>query len=95
MLGHVCGQLGWTPWGEGFLLLLVIWLIPIHTRIIQPLVVGHSGGREYKKYYLGGLCYIGKTLHMCTTPKQHCSTSLLGYIAELLGEKVGLNSKVA
>ena len=27
-LGYVYGQLGWTPWGKGFLQFLVIWLSP-------------------------------------------------------------------
>ena len=67
---HVSGQLGWTPWGEGFLLGFVVWFIPIHTRMRYPLVVDHSNGRECKGCYLGGLCYVRDTLNVCTTPQQ-------------------------
>ena len=44
-LGHVFGQLDWTPRGEEFLLLFITWFIPIHTRMGHPLGVGHSGDR--------------------------------------------------
>ena len=91
-LGRVSGQLGWTPWSEGFLL-FVSWFIPIHTRMSHPLVMGHYGGREYKDYCLGSLCHISKTLHMCTTPQQHCGISLRheqGYNAVMLVAKLGL-----
>ena len=87
----VSGQLRWTPWGEGFLLLFVIWFIPIHTRKCHPLFVGHSDGVEYKGCYLGSLCYIRNALHMCKTPQKHCGISLLyeqGHSAEVLGKIV-------
>ena len=56
-LGHISGQLGWSPWGEGIPWLFVIWCIPIHTRISYPLIVGHSGGGECRSYCLGSLYY--------------------------------------
>ena len=54
-LEHFSGQLGWTPWGKGFLLFLIIWFTPIHTRMSHPLGVSHSGGGEVKGCCLGGL----------------------------------------
>ena len=89
--GHVSGQLGWTPWGEGFLLFLIIWFSPIHTRMIHPLGAGYSGGKKCKVCCLGDLWYISNTLYMCTTLQQHCGISLLyeqGYTAEVLGKTV-------
>ena len=47
--------------------------------------------RKCKGCCLGGLCYISNTLHICTTPQQHCSTNLLyeqGHSAEVLGKAV-------
>ena len=75
--GASSGQLGWTPWGEGFLLIFTIWFTPIRTKMSHPLGVGHFGGWACKDYFLGGLFYVSNTLHVCTTPQQHCSTSLL------------------
>ena len=76
-LGHASSQLGWIPWGEGFPLFLVIWFIPIHTKMSHLLGMGYPGSGQCKGCWLGGLCYVSKTLHMCTTLQQHCGTSLL------------------
>ena len=43
------------PWGEGFPILFVIWIISIHPKISHPLGVGYSGGGECKCCCLGGL----------------------------------------
>ena len=81
------GQLGLIPWGEGFLLLFIVWFISIHTRRSHPLGIGHSSSGESKGCCLGGLCYLSNTLHVCTTPQKHHSISLLyeyDHIAEVL-----------
>ena len=91
-LGHISNQLGWTPWGERFLLLLVFWLIPIHTKMSYFLGVGYFGGGECKGYCLGGFCHISNTLHMYTTPKQNSGISLLheqGHTTKVLGKALG------
>ena len=95
-LYHVSGKLGWTPWGQRFFLIFVLWFIPIQTRINHPLGVGHSLGVGYslggecKGCCLGGLCQIS-TLYICIISQLHCSTSLLykqGYTDEVLGKTV-------
>ena len=50
-----------------------------------------SGVNIGKVCYLGGLCYVSNTLHVCTMLQQHYGTSLLyeqGHSAEVLGKTV-------
>ena len=67
-LGYVPGQLGWTSWGEGFILLYVNWFIPIHTTMSYPLGTGHSSGGECKGYCIGSFYNVINTLHESKTP---------------------------
>ena len=93
LLGHASGQLGWTPCGEGFILFLVAWFIPIHTRMSHPLGVGYSHGWECKGCCPGGLYYVRNTLSMCTTPQKNCGASMLheqGHKAKVLRKTVAL-----
>ena len=92
VLPGACLKANWagSP-GVGFLLVLVIWFIPIHTSMSYSLDIGYSGGRKCKVCCLDGLCHIRNTLNIYTTLQQHYSTSLIyeqDYIAEVLGKTV-------
>ena len=58
------------------------------TGVLKLSVVLHC-----KDCCLGGFCHVSNNLHVCTTPQQHYSTSLLyeqGHTAEVLGKTVVL-----
>ena len=57
-MGHVSSHLGWDPYGEESILLLIVWFALILTSMSHPLGVGHYGGGECKGSCLIGLCYI-------------------------------------
>ena len=43
-LGQCFWPVGLEPRGKEFVLFLIIWLIPIHNKMIYSLGVGYSGG---------------------------------------------------
>ena len=58
-----------------------------------PQGLGHSVSRECKVCCLGGPYHVSNTLHVRTTPQEHCSTILIydqGHNAEVLGKTVVL-----
>ena len=78
MLGHLSGQLGWTPCSKGFLLLIIIWVIHIHISTSYPVGMGYSSGEECKGYCLGGIYHISNTrthVHNTTSALWHLSAT--------------------